>query len=162
MRKFNKGFTLIELLVVIAIIGILAAVVLASLGSARDKGSDSAIKANLLTVRTQAELFFSIAGNYGPPTTNDYSGNCIVNSMVFRMTAGPAEQVAISTTVANAIASAKARSGNPNGVVCRTNRSRTDYMVAVPLKSSSNYWCVDNMGNSVEITTLPASGFICS
>jgi type IV pilus assembly protein PilA len=36
-KKRNKGFTLVELLVVIAIIGILAAVVLVSLSSQRDK-----------------------------------------------------------------------------------------------------------------------------
>lgn len=57
-NTFKRGFTLIELLVVIAIIGILAAVVLASLNSARDKGSDAATKSNLNNIRAQAELVY--------------------------------------------------------------------------------------------------------
>lgn len=59
MNNTNKrGFTLIELLVVIAIIGILAAVVLASLNTARDKGANAAAKSSLNNARAQAELFY--------------------------------------------------------------------------------------------------------
>jgi len=69
MKK--RGFTLIELLVVIAIIGILASVVLASLNSARDKGTDAAIQADVTNMRAQAEIFGS-----KPNGTVDYDGLC--------------------------------------------------------------------------------------
>ncbi|MEX0917632.1 MAG: type II secretion system protein [Candidatus Paceibacterota bacterium] len=63
-KLYQRGFTLIELLVVIAIIGILASVVLASLNSARDKGTDAANKSNLNNIRAQAELVYDDDGDY--------------------------------------------------------------------------------------------------
>jgi prepilin-type N-terminal cleavage/methylation domain-containing protein len=61
----QKGFTLIELLVVISIVSLLSSVILASLKSARNKASDSAIKEQMSEIRNQIELYHSTHGNYG-------------------------------------------------------------------------------------------------
>jgi len=129
MKKLSKGFTLIELLVVIAIIGILSSVVLASLNTARGKGADAAIKANLANVRAQAEIIYDNDG--------DYDAVCGANS------------VAQNSVVAAAIAAATSASGGT--VVCGKPASgaATAWAIVSPLKATANtYWCVDSTGAS--------------
>ena len=56
--KFKKAFTLIELLVVIGIIGILAAVVISNLATAKAKGRDARRAADLKQMQQAMENYF--------------------------------------------------------------------------------------------------------
>ncbi len=55
-KDYSRGFTLIELLVVIAIIGILSAVVLTSLGTARGKARIASVQQTLHGVQAAANI----------------------------------------------------------------------------------------------------------
>lgn len=64
MRSSSTGFTLIELLIVIAIIGILSAVVLASLNTARTNAQNASINAQAQEFIKALELLYLETGSY--------------------------------------------------------------------------------------------------
>lgn len=63
-KRLTSGFTLIELLVVIAIIGILASIVIASLGSVQSRGRDARRMSDINSLQKALALYSSSAASY--------------------------------------------------------------------------------------------------
>lgn len=144
-KNRSQGFTLIELLVVIAIIGVLSAVVLASLNTARSKGNDAAVQSDLSTIQTQAEIYYGGTGanTYG---TAGATNACDVAGSLF----------VADATIARAITAADA--ANSTGTVT-CNNSATAYAIqAQLLADNTKFWCVDSTGNAKQVGTAMVAG----
>ena len=152
--NLKKGFTLIELLVVVAIIGILASVVLASLNSARAKGSDAAIKASLSSARAQSELFYDEGQTYLNVCT---SGTNNIKPMVD----GAAAKLA-SGNIATANAFTYSSAGATNSAVCHDTALGWAALVSLKAPTTTSAgWCVDSTGAAKESTSLGAGVVVC-
>jgi prepilin-type N-terminal cleavage/methylation domain-containing protein len=145
--RARRGFTLIELLVVIAIIGILSSVVLASLNTARSKGNYAAVKSNLATIQTQAELYYDSNGNaYGSnssavATSTSCTDSTLANTMFVK-----------DATINGAI---KAAANAGATMTCGMLANGAGYSVQAANTTFGN-WCINNTG--VATTSVGTGG----
>ncbi len=142
MKKsyLERGFTLIELLVVIAIIGILSSVVLASLNTARAKGSDAAIKGDMAGIRSTAEVNYDTLGQ-------KYSTTGVAIAGVDCAAVTTAGTIFADTNINAALNHAKTTNGGTI-LFCNVNATGSAYAIAAPLKTAGTFWCIDSVGAS--------------
>ncbi len=154
-----RGFTLIELLVVIAIIGVLSAIVFASLAIARTRGADSSVKLGIGEVRSQIELDAVTINN------NDY-GNTFTSGTCPTISSPPNSIFYVDSKVRTMLASISAGNGYGN-MTCASGGSvstaASSWAVASPLPSlgsGGTWWCADSSGRSKLSFAAHHKGFL--
>ncbi len=132
-----KGFTLIELLIVIAIIGILASVMIASLNTARDKGIDAKVRANLSGFKANGAIFYD-------DNSNAYLGFCTSASAIEAMSSATST-VSVTATLG----------GMGDGECLDSNASWAAWVNF--REASTTAWCVDSAGQAKTIAAQDSS-----
>jgi len=152
---------------VVAIIGILASVVLASLTSARSKGKDAAIFAQLSNARAQAELYYATNNNYGSGYTTltvASAANGVditpaasggVNCVTSYATNGGMFTAASSSSGLDGLIKGACLSGATAITASVDVASATKWALKATGASSGTFYCVDSSGTSKSYTSAP-------
>lgn len=145
-----KAFTLIELLVVIAIIGILSAIVIVNLNSARNKSQDTAIKAQAAQLKNTAAVYYD-DNNYG------YSASAVASIIAGDCPTAASGAFAstffTSSEALKALAGLTRNSGfNSKCSIGSSAIGSQSWALTTKLRNNANYWCVDSSGTAKEVT----------
>ena len=125
--------------VFIIVIGVVVFVVLRSLGEARGKARDAAIKGNLANVRVQAEIYYDRKGSYGSPTY--LPGDCVD---------APANSIFGDPGIVQSLSAV--RSYGAGELTCAISETDQTWAISARLPSDAGeYWCVDSTGSSLVI-----------
>ena len=138
-KKKKRGFTLIELLVVIAIIGVLASIVLVSMGGARQSARNATRKADMRQIVSAEELYFNA-------------------SDAFSTAAGPALPSAIGAFMIKT--PSDPGTGTPY-VWINNTADATKFCAYATLENPVEYYTASHAGNfkSAVVPILAACGF---
>ena len=157
----TQGFTLIEVMVVIVIIGILASVIIASLGKARSGGNDASIKNSMRNALNQAEIaYITRVAN-----KESYTSICTNGVLPSETNVRGIGAMLLSASKAGGLSSF-ATNGTGTGTTATCNNTVSSaYAAEVPLSGSTNaspiMWCVDSTGKNKKTTASIGATNVC-
>ena len=131
LKKSKEGFTIVELLIVIVVIGILALLVITTYSGIQAKARNSKRQADLKSLQTQLEAFFSQNGYY-PSLTDLNTGT------------------SATTNASSSWATTNMKSLDQNALVDPSNPYQSRHLGSSAGAKVYSYAVTDSSGNSCE------------